>query len=102
MGPYIDVMVFGDDLGSQNGPLISPDMYRKLFKPWHTKLWKRVKELAPHVNIQLHCCGGIEPLLGDLIEAGLESVNPVQISCTGMGPRYLKETYGDHFIQLGE
>lgn len=101
VGPYIDVMLFGDDLGGQNGPLMSPAMYREYFKPWHTKLWNRAKELAPNVNIHLHCCGGIEPLLGDLIDAGLESSNPVQITCKGMDPSHLKQTYGDRFTFWG-
>ncbi len=101
VGPYIDVMLFGDDLGGQNGPLMSPKMYREYFKPWHTKLWKRAKQLAPHVNIHLHCCGGIEPLLEDLIDAGLESSNPVQISCVGMEPVHLKQAYGDRFTFWG-
>jgi len=101
VGPYIDVMLFGDDLGGQNGPLMSPAMYRQYYKPWHTKLWNRAKELAPHVNIHLHCCGGIEPLLNDLIEAGLESSNPVQISCAGMDPLHLKQTYGETFTFWG-
>ena len=101
VGPYIDVMLFGDDLGGQNGPLMSPEMYRAYYKPWHAKLWKRAKELAPHVNINLHSCGGIEPLLDDLIDAGLESSNPVQISCRGMDPGHLKSTYGDRFTFWG-
>jgi uroporphyrinogen decarboxylase len=101
VGPYIDVMLFGDDLGGQNGPLMSPDMYRRYYKPWHSTLWKRAKELAPHVNIHLHSCGGIEPLLDDLIEAGLESANPVQITSKGMDPRRLKATYGDRFTFWG-
>jgi uroporphyrinogen decarboxylase len=101
VGPYIDIMLFGDDLGGQNGPLISPAMYREYYKPWHSKLWKRAKDLAPHVNVHLHCCGGIEPLLDDLIEAGLQSSNPAQISCVGMDPRHLKDTYGDRFVFWG-
>jgi uroporphyrinogen decarboxylase len=101
VGPYIDVMLFGDDLGGQNGPLMSTAMYRRYFKPWHTKLWKHAKELAPHVNIHLHCCGGVEPLLGDLIEAGLESSNPVQMTCEGMDPKQLKKKYGDRFTFWG-
>ncbi len=101
VGPYIDVMLFGDDLGEQNGPLMSPDMYRRYFKPWHTLLWGRAKELAPHVNIHLHSCGGIEPLLDDLIEAGLESENPVQITSVGMDPVFLKEKYGSRFTFWG-
>ncbi|MBN2211925.1 MAG: hypothetical protein JW709_11065 [Sedimentisphaerales bacterium] len=101
VGPYIDVVLFGDDLGGQNGPLISPEMYRRYFKPWHNRLWNRAKELAPNVVTNLHCCGGIEPLLEDLIDAGLDSVNPVQISCVGMAPDHLKRTYGDRFIFWG-
>ena len=101
VGPYIDVMLFGDDLGAQNGPQMSAAMYRAYYKPWHSKLWKRVKELAPHVNVHLHSCGGIEPLLNDLIDAGLESSNPVQISCRGMDPKHLKSTYGDRFTFWG-
>jgi len=101
VGPYIDVVLFSDDLGMQNGPLMSPDMYRRYYKPWHAKLWQRVKELAPHVNVHLHSCGGIEPLLDDLIEAGLESSNPVQITCNGMDPLHLKRTYGEQFTFWG-
>jgi uroporphyrinogen decarboxylase len=101
VGPYIDVILFGDDLGSQGGPQMAPEMYREYYKPWHSKLWKRVKELAPHVNVHLHCCGGIEPLLEDLIEAGLDSSNPVQISCAGMDPKHLKSVFGERFTFWG-
>ena len=101
VGPYIDVIVFGDDLGGQNGPLISPEMYRELVKPWHARLWRRVKELAPHLYVNLHSCGGIEPLLNDLIDAGLDSVNPVQISCKGMDAGTLKTRYGDRLALWG-
>ena len=101
VGPYIDVMLFGDDLGGQNGPLMSPAMYRRYYKPWHSKLWRRAKELAPQVNIHLHSCGGIEPFLEDLIDAGLESANPVQITSRGMDAAHLKQTYGDRFTFWG-
>lgn len=101
VGPYIDIILFGDDYGGQNGPLISPAMYKEYYKPYHRKMWKRVKELAPHVGIHLHSCGSIEPLLNDLIDAGLEMSNPVQISCRGMDSRHLKDTYGDRFTFWG-
>lgn len=101
VGPFIDVVLFGDDLGAQNGPQISVEMYREFYKPWHTKLWHKVKELAPHLNVHLHSCGGIEPLINDLIDAGLESANPVQISCEGMDPGVLKGKYGNCFTFWG-
>jgi uroporphyrinogen decarboxylase len=101
VGPFIDVILFGDDLGGQNGPLMSPAMYRRYYGPFHRRLWSRAKELAPHVNVHLHTCGGIEPLLDDLIDAGLESANPVQITCPGMEPSHLKAGWGDRFTFWG-
>ena len=100
VGPYIDVVLFGDDLGGQQGPLISPDAYREFYKPYHKKLWGRAKELAD-VKVQLHCCGGIYELLDDLIEAGLDMVNPVQISCRGMDPKRLKADFGKRITFWG-
>jgi len=101
VGPFIDIILFGDDLGGQNGPLMSPEMYRTYYKPFHARMWKRVKELAPQVRIQLHTCGGIEPLIDDLIEAGLEIANPVQTTCAGMDPRHLKAKFGSRFTFWG-
>ena len=93
VGPYIDIVIFGDDLGGQNGPLLSPKMYREYYKPYHHRMWSRAGELA-NVNVQLHCCGGVSELLSDMIEAGLESINPVQITCTGMDAAELKAEFG--------
>ena len=56
-------------------------------------MWKRAKELA-NVKVMLHCCGGVRPLLPDLIEAGLDAINPVQISCKGMDAAGLKQDFG--------
>lgn len=56
-------------------------------------MWRRAKELA-NVKVMLHCCGGVRPLLPDLIEAGLDAINPVQISCTGMETHGLKADFG--------
>jgi uroporphyrinogen decarboxylase len=100
VGPYIDVVLFGDDLGGQQGPLISPDAYRELYKPYHKKLWARAKELAD-VKVQLHCCGGIYELMEDLIDAGLDAVNPVQVSCRGMDPEVLKTEFGGRITFWG-
>jgi uroporphyrinogen decarboxylase len=100
VGPYIDIIVFGDDLGSQKGPQISPRMYREFFKPRHQRLWRRAKELAD-VKVMLHCCGGVRELLPDLIEAGLDAINPVQITCKGMEPVQLKEDFGKDIVFWG-
>ncbi len=93
VGPYIDIILFGDDLGMQRGPQMSPAMYREFFQPRHAAMWKRAKELA-HVNVMLHCCGGVRPLLPHLIEAGLDAINPVQINCKGMDAAGLKRDFG--------
>ena len=100
VGEHIDVILFGDDLGSQNGPQMSPAMYRELFKPRHAKMWRRAKELAD-VKVMLHCCGGIRPLIPDLVDAGLDTTNPVQISCVGMDARELKRDFGDRLAFWG-
>jgi uroporphyrinogen decarboxylase len=101
VAPHIDIIVFGDDLGMQGGPQISPKMYREFFQPRERRMWRRVKELAPHLRIQLHCCGGVLELLPGLIDAGLEAINPVQISCRGMDPAALKRGFGDRLTFWG-
>ena len=93
MGDSVDIVLFGDDLGMQSGPQMSPDMYREYFKPRHAQMWERAKELAD-VKVMLHCCGGVRELLPDLIDAGLDAINPVQISCRGMDAASLKRDFG--------
>lgn len=93
VGPFIDIILFGDDLGMQTGPMMSPQMYREFFKPRHQLLWTRAKKLA-NVKVMLHCCGGVRELLPDLIEAGVDTINPVQISCRGMDAGGLKAEFG--------
>jgi uroporphyrinogen decarboxylase len=100
VGPYIDIIVFGDDLGMQTGPQISPRTYREFFKPRHALMWKRAKELAD-VKVMLHCCGGVRELLPDLIDAGLDAINPVQISCRGMDAATLKRDFGRDMVFWG-
>ncbi|MCE5258534.1 MAG: methyltransferase [Chloroflexi bacterium] len=93
VGPYIDIISFGDDLGMQTGPMLSPMMYREFFFPRHRLLWQTAKQLAD-VKVMLHCCGGIYPLIPMLIEAGLDAVNPVQTTCQDMDPIRLKREFG--------
>jgi len=100
VGDAIDIILFGDDLGMQTGPQISPAMYREFFKPRHQLLWERSKQLAD-VKVMLHCCGGVRELLPDLIEAGLDAMNPVQISCSGMDARGLKADFGRDMVFWG-
>jgi len=100
VGEYIDIIVFGDDLGMQTGPQISPRMYREFFKPRHKVLWNRAKECAD-VRVNLHSCGGIRELIPDFIDIGLDAVNPVQVSCAGMNLSELKKEYGRDIVFWG-
>jgi uroporphyrinogen decarboxylase len=100
VGTHIDVIRFGDDLGMQTGPFMSPKMYREFFKPRHQLLWNRAKKLA-NVKVMLHSCGGIRELIHDLIDAGLDGIDPVQISCRGMDARELKAEFGKDLVFWG-
>jgi uroporphyrinogen decarboxylase len=100
VGPYIDIIVFGDDLGMQTGPQVSPRMYREFLFPRHKLLWETAKKLAP-VKIMLHCCGGVHSLLPMLIEAGLDIIQPVQTTCRDMEPERLKREFGRELVFWG-
>lgn len=93
VGPYVDIIMFGDDLGMQTGPQISPAMYHEFFQPREKILWTRAKELAD-VKVMLHSCGGLDPLIPGLIDAGLDILQPVQTTAQGMAPEHLKREYG--------
>ncbi len=101
MGDKIDVIVVsGTDMGAQNASSISPDMYRDIYKPFH----KTVNEWI-HKNTSwktwYHSCGSIVSLLDDLVDAGVDILNPVQCSAAGMDPVFLKEKYGDKLVFWG-
>ena len=93
VGSYIDIINFADDFGMQNGPLISPKMFREFFKERYGRIWQRAKELAD-VKVMLHCCGSFRKVLPDLIDIGLDAINPVQISAAGMDAGELKREFG--------
>ena len=101
VGEFIDVIVFGDDLGMQSGPQVSPAMYREYFQPRERAMWQFVKQRAPHLKIMLHCCGGVRELLPGLIDAGLDAINPVQITCRGMDAAGLKRDFGSRLTFWG-
>jgi uroporphyrinogen decarboxylase len=83
VGDLVDIVITADDLGFQNGPIVSPDTYRQLFKPWHKKFFAAIKDNSP-AFINFHCCGAISELLDDLIDIGVDAVNPVQVAAHGM------------------
>jgi uroporphyrinogen decarboxylase len=100
VGPYIDIINFGDDLGMQTGPQISPKMYREFIQPRQKIMWQRAKELAD-VKVMLHSCGGVYPLIPGMIEAGLDILQPVQTTCQDMEPERLKREFGKDLCLWG-
>ncbi len=85
---------FGDDLGMDNGPLMSPDTYRAIFKPRHAALNAYVHERSS-MKTFLHSCGSLYDLMPDIIETGVDILNPVQITARDMEPEKLKAEFGD-------
>jgi uroporphyrinogen decarboxylase len=92
-GEFLDVIETGDDYGSAMGPLISPACFRRLLKPYRTRLNAFIKRKAPHIRIFHHTCGSIRLLLPDLIETGVDILNPVQ-PVAGMEPGRLTREVG--------
>jgi len=93
VGDLIDVHFAADDLTGQTGPLLSPALYRRLIKPRWARILQTIKART-RAKIFYHGCGAIGPFLPDLIEIGVDVVNPVQVSAAGMDTAVLKKTYG--------
>ena len=100
IGDLVDVVVEADDLGAQNAPLMSPRTYRKLIQPRHQRLFSFIKEQAP-VKVFYHTCGAVRKLIPDLIEAGVDILNPVQISAADMNLIELKQEFGRDLVFWG-
>lgn len=102
IGKYLDIAMFGgDDLGTQISTQLSVEMYQEMIKPYHKKIYQFVQKKNPKVKVGLHCCGAIKNLIPDLIDAGVQLLNPVQISAKGMDPAELKEKFGKDIIFWG-
>ncbi len=92
-GERIDVVVESDDLGTQDSMLISPDMYRRILKPIHKKILEAIRSLG-NVKIFFHSCGAVRPIIPDLINIGVDALNPVQFTAAGMDSGELKREFG--------
>jgi len=94
VGDYIQIIQMGDDLGTQAGPQMSIAMYREMIKPYQARQYRYIRERSSSVAVFLHCCGSIYEYLADLIDAGVQIINPVQITAAGMDPVRLKRDFG--------
>jgi uroporphyrinogen decarboxylase len=101
VGPYVHIVQRLADLGTQKSLFISPELFRKYFKPAEERVYRFIKSKAPHVKCWFHSCGAVEPLIGDLIELGVDILNPVQPLADGMDSAGLKKKYGDRLCFHG-
>jgi len=90
---YLQVFVYWNDIASQHGPLISPDTYRRLIKPKDRKLFEAVKKKSD-AKIFYHLCGACRHFIPDLIEIGVDILNPVQVAARDMDTARLKKDFG--------
>ncbi len=100
VGDLVDVVIEADDLAGQRSLLMSPNTYRSLIKPRHRRLFSFIKEQAP-VKLFFHSCGAVRPLIPDFIDAGIDILNPVQVSAAGMDLQELKQEFGQDLVFWG-
>jgi uroporphyrinogen decarboxylase len=101
VGPWIDVFAFSDDLGMTAGPMVSPSCYRRLVKPHHVEIISTIKANTPG-KVFFHSCGNIYALVNDLIDIGVDLLNPIQVSAGDMGDTArLKREFGDRLSFCG-
>ena len=93
VGEYADVVQEADDLAGQFGLLISPQIYREVVKPRHKKIMDFIKARTD-ARIFFHSCGAIREIIPDMIDIGIDIINPVQVSATGMESSALKRDFG--------
>ena len=98
-GDLLDIFFFGDDFGTQEALFISPDMWREFFKP----LLKRFSDLGHDYGMKtmFHSCGSVWSIVPDLVDIGMDALNPVQPCCKGMDLGRMKRDYGDHITFHG-
>ncbi len=101
LGDLVDIVGEGDDYGTQHSQLIDPEQFRAYYKPHFIRVFHFIREIAPHVKIMFHSCGNVRQVIPDLIEMGVEILNPVHINATGMEPVQLKKDFGKDIVFWG-
>jgi len=100
VGDVVDVIMIGDDLAGQSGPLFNPDFYRRVVKPRQQEVAQYIRSRT-QAKLWYHTCGGCVEYIPDLLENGVQILNPVQISAEGMEPATLKERFGKDLVFWG-
>lgn len=92
VGDLVNLAMFGDDLGTQRGPVMNPSLYRRLIKPYHARMVQTIKRFGKPVL--LHSCGSVAAFIPDFIEVGLDALHPIQVSAKDMESAKLKREFG--------
>ncbi len=100
VGPYVDVVAFGDDVAFHDRPMLDLGRYRKLFKPRHRRMVDLIKNKS-QAKVLYHCCGAVKSLVDEFIDIGVDALNPVQVSSAGMDTAELKAEFGDRICFWG-
>jgi uroporphyrinogen decarboxylase len=95
----LDWLWTGDDVGGQQAMIINPRRWRESIRPHLAGIFAVGK--GKNLPVAYHCCGAIRPIIPDLIEIGLDVLNPIQSNCPGMDPLSLKKEYGNHLTFMG-
>ncbi len=96
-----DIVWAGDDFGSQQGMIMSPEAWRRIFKPRIKTMIQEFKSVNPDVKVAWHSCGSIFPIIPDFVEIGLDILNPLQPLAKDMDPELLKRTFGKDLVLFG-
>jgi uroporphyrinogen decarboxylase len=94
VGEYVQLVMFSDDIAGQQGLMISPQAFRDIIKPQWKRLFACIRQHTK-AKLALHCCGNITPILDDIVELGVDVINPVQLAAKNMDSAFLKGKYGD-------
>lgn len=97
----VDMIWAGDDFGSQHGMMIDPATWRKYFKPRMKYIFEAFRKENHDIKIAWHTCGSVVPIIPEMIEIGLDILNPIQPEARGMDPLFLKNEYGRDLIFFG-
>ena len=101
LGDLVDIVTYADDYGTQKSQLISPAMFRKQLKPRVRQVFELQARLAPHAKRLFHSDGNVRPIIPDFIEMGVDILNPVQATATGMAAIDLKRDFGQDLVFWG-
>jgi uroporphyrinogen decarboxylase len=100
VGPYVDIVQLGEDLGTQQGPIMSPATFRRIYKPRMRRLVDAIRKRT-RARVYLHSCGSIYEFIPDLLECGIQILNPIQMNAAAMDTARLKREFGKELTFWG-